>query len=435
MRFEDRLAPSYRLEESDLDLDAAREEIGRRIAARSRVRGWQRRATWLIPVLALLAVSVPVVQSLAPAGKPPLRIGTTPNAPASVTATVRSVALPAPGEFSTIAVATGGLELEGQGPSPTGTAEAICTQAPVNPRTLKVGAIRTSSCGDPARAGQASIVNSYLPQSDNATLRVATTDPTTDKVAVGQVVMTYSPGSDSNPVTAYGDGLLWVYDSDSTLGPELLELQASTGYVERVVSMPNLDRPVLAVTGAGLWVGNSYLGGDEIAPLYLLKPGANSVRVVIPTTTLVVCWMVGDSTHLWVGMGLQYGCAKQQIWRFDGDQTQPTYHVADDGYTPLTVIGNESDGLWSVVWTDPSAVAGTLHAREVIGIDPDTGAESVATTLAPAAMDPVLDRGLNPGEAVVYQGSLYLLDTPSPSGTSYTRMLKLPLPAAEPSGG
>lgn len=436
MRFGERLASSYRLDDADLDLEAARDEIGRRIAVRGRVRGWQRRVAWMIPVIAALAVSVPVVQSLAPAGKPSLHIGTTPNAPDSPTATVQSVALPASDQFSTIVVTKSGLELEGLKASPTPTVAAICRQAPVNPQTLRLGPIRTSSCGgDPATATQTpSIVNSYLPDSNNATLRVAKPDPTTGKVNVGQVVMTYSHDSDSNPVVAYGDGLLWVYDSESTLGSVVLEVQAATGYVARVVSAPQLARPVLAVTDAGLWIGNSYLGADGIAPLYLLKPGADSVRVVTPTTALVVCWMVGDSTHLWVGMGLQYGCANQQIWRFDGDQTQPTYHVAEAGYLPLTVIGGESEGLWSVVWPNPNKLE-TPQAREVISIDPNTGAESVAETLPPVTMAPPLERGLNPGEAVVYQGSLYLLDAPASSGTSYTRLLKLPLPAARPPGG
>jgi hypothetical protein len=73
---------------------------------------------------------------------------------------------------------------------------------------------------------------------------------------------------------------------------------------------------------------------------------------------------------------------------------------------PFTVIGNESDGLWSMQYATPTE-------EEIVHIDPDTGAESVVATVPAVALpSPLTDGGLVAGQGVYFDGRLYLLEPP-----------------------
>jgi len=108
------------------------------------------------------------------------------------------------------------------------------------------------------------------------------------------------------------------------------------------------------------------------------------------------------------------GCTRESTWRLDGTDFAPLFRVPDHGYDPSTVIGDESDGLWTMQWTHPpTGVSPTPSPQEVVGINPDTGVERVVATL-PARVVPLTGEyaGLVQGQAAVFEGSLYLLEPP-----------------------
>jgi hypothetical protein len=72
--------------------------------------------------------------------------------------------------------------------------------------------------------------------------------------------------------------------------------------------------------------------------------------------------------------------------------------------TPLSVIGDEADGLWTFQWSPTG--------QQIVSIDPDTGAESVAATVPSVPQPEFTDQGLAPGQGVYFDGALYLLEPP-----------------------
>jgi hypothetical protein len=189
----------------------------------------------------------------------------------------------------------------------------------------------------------------------------------------------------------------------------------------------------MAADNDGLWIGNSVEGGVS-EPLYFVAPGSNKAVVAIQGSTLVVCWLLGSDDHLWAGIGREKsGCTQEAIWRLDGTTFQPVFTVPDQGYHPNTVIGDESDGLWTMQWTHlPTGVSSTPSPQEIVGINPDTGAERVVATL-PALVVPLSGEysGLVQGQAAVLDGSLYLLEPPfveSERDLGYKSLVRVRLP-------
>jgi hypothetical protein len=298
---------------------------------------------------------------------------------------------------------------------------------------LDIGKGREANCNDPAADGESiGVVTSYIPDSNNATISIARVDPKTGKTSVGPVVITYGSYSDTRPVMAYGGGWLWIYD-DSTIvsgagtvngsnpgTAELLQVSTTSGQVIDTVSMPVLYRPLMSANTDGLWIGNSVEGGEcsGCSPpdaLYYVAPGSDKAIAAIPDSMLLVCWLLGSGDHLWAGIGQETsGCSQETIWRLDGTDFQPVFKVPDQGYDPNTVIGDESDGLWTMQWTHlPTGVSPTPSPQEIVGINPDTGAEKVVATL-PALVVPLTGEysGLVQGQAAVLDGSLYILEPP-----------------------
>jgi hypothetical protein len=303
----------------------------------------------------------------------------------------------------------------------------------MDPQTLDIGSGSEANCNDPAvDGGTVGVVTGYIPHSNNATISIARVDPETGKASVGPVVMTYGDYSDTRPVMAYGGGWLWIYDNSTIVSgagavnvsnsgtAELLQVSTSSGQIVDAVSAPVLFRPLMAADNDGLWIGNSVEGGvcSGCSPpnaLYYVAPGSGKAVVAIPDNSLIVCWLLGSDDHLWVGIGHESsGCSQETIWRLDGTDFQPVFRVPDQGYNPNTVIGDESDGLWTMQWTHlPTGVSPTPSPQEIVGINPDTGAERVVATL-PALVVPLTDEysGLVQGQAAVLDGFLYLLEPP-----------------------
>jgi hypothetical protein len=132
-------------------------------------------------------------------------------------------------------------------------------------------------------------------------------------------------------------------------------------------------------------------------------------------------------------MGRQHtGCTKETIWRFDGSDFRPVFEVPDQGYDPDTVIGDESDGLWTMLWQwPPTALPPTSpRPQEIVHINPDTGAERVVATLPPLTI-PIGqgEYGLLPGQAAVLGESMYLLEPPFRMNgyLGYSTLVRVPL--------
>jgi hypothetical protein len=378
----------------------------------------RRRRRYLLTAVASVTILVAIAAGVAMSnggGRRPTRGGHHHSGTARPSATPpisapkpTGVALPSSALFNQISVISNGLLVTGvtnaNGESPGTSPGSTCAAAWLDPQTLAAGPLRTGSCGDPLLTGRTvEAVTTQLPQSNNATISINVADPATGQVSDGPVVMTYGSYSDTRPVIAYGTQWLWIYDNSTTNGSELLQVSASSGQVVDAVRMPALYRPLLAVDDGGVWMANS-IGGSPAPALSYIRAGSSAPSVVIPDTNTPICWLQADGTSAWVGAGLQNACAKQAVERFVDYSTMPLFSVPGN-FLPFTVIGDETDGLWTL----------QLNAgvQQIVSIDPQTGAESVAGTL-PYTQEPIVNQenGLVPNQAVYYDGALYVLLPP-----------------------
>jgi hypothetical protein len=316
--------------------------------------------------------------------------------------------LPSSALITQISVTPKGLLLTGETRASFGKrSPTTCVAAPIDPRTLALGKLEVGSCNDPLLSGlTVAAVSTLSPQSNNATISVDTANAATGRVHDGPPIMTFGSYSDTHPVVASGARWTWIYDVDTTAGPELLQVSADSGAVVDTVPMPALYRPLLAADGGGVWVANS-IGGSPAAALSYVAAGASAPRVVVAATDQPICWLVASGTSAWVGAGVDRACAQEGVERFTDDSTVPVFTVAA-GVTPpaATVIGDEANGLWTMQWVSPTR-------EEIVHIDPDTGSEAVVGTLASARLPTYeTDEGLTPGQSAYFDGSLYLLEPP-----------------------
>lgn len=382
-------------------------------------RRLQRRRYSLMAAVLLIVIGGTAVGLATSQGGGPRRAGggrphTAPAAPKitpPTTATrVPGVVLPSSALFTQISVTAGGLLLTGETPATAespASAGAMCVAAPLDPQTLAVGKLTEGSCGDPLLFGRdVEAVNTPVPESNNATVSIDTANPATGQVTDGPVVMTYGSYSDTRPVMAYGSRWIWIYDVETTRGPELLQVSTQSGAVVDTIPMPAFYRPLLAADGGGVWVANS-LGGSPATALSYVAAGSSAPSVVIAGTDLPICSLEASGTSAWIFAPASggAGCTEQVVERFTDHSPEPLYTAAGP-LLPLTVIGDEADGLWTMDYASPGQ-------EQIIHIDPDTGSETVVANV-PAAPIPSYesDGGLVPGQAVYFGGSLYLLEPP-----------------------
>ncbi len=323
---------------------------------------------------------------------------------------VTSISLPIGSWFNQISVSDGLLLLSGEVAS-SRNSSAVCVAATLDPQTLQLKDTTKGSCKDPAIFGESvAVVNTNLPEND-ASISIARIDPRTGRMSLGPVIMTYASLSDTRPVVVYGGGWLWIYDVDTTRDAELLQVSTSSGRVEDDVTMPQLYRPVLAANDDGLWIGNSVQGSQAPDVLYHVLPGSDAVTAVVSGSSLKTLWLVGSGDSLWAGIGPSM--ARQTIWRFDGSEPRPVFRVNDRDYDPTAVVGDEAEGLWTVVPYPPvgSTLRSGPYPEDVIRIDPDSGKETVVAVLPRTVLAPD-DEGLTTGQASYINGSLFVLEPP-----------------------
>ncbi len=313
------------------------------------------------------------------------------------------VPLPSSALFTQIVVTGTGLLLSGQTSATASSKTPTCVAATVNPVSLALGPLQTGSCGDPLLYGQnVDAVSTPIAGTNNATLSIDTANPATGRVSDGPTVMTYGSYSDTRPDIAQGTRWLWIYDVETARGPELLQVSAQSGEVVDTIAMPELYRPFLAADDGGVWVANSQ-NASPVAPALSYVAAGASVPRVVDAGPLPVCWLTASGASAWVGAGLQGACAKETTERF-ADSGSTAVYSTPGGATPLSVIGDEADGLWTFQWTPAG--------QQVLSIDPDTGSESVAATVPAVPQPEFTDQGLAPGQGVYFNGALYLLEPP-----------------------
>lgn len=346
---------------------------------------------------------------------------------------LREVRLPSSALFDEISLGRQGLLLSGVTLATANSLTQTCAAASVDPRSLSVGRIVTGSCDDPRLSGHAvGVVNTPVPRSNDATLSISRVNPVTGGVALGPVVMTYGSYSDTRPVMAYGTAWLWIYDVESTFGPELLQVSTRSGRVVDRVPMPALSRPLLAADDRGVWIANSIEGSPGPALSYVAA-GASAPTTVDPDTGLPICWLAAGGTSAWVGAGAGWYCGKQNVERYVDGARVPVYSTPGRaGFTPFYVIGDDADGLWGMQWSQPVSPGATSPQR-VLFIDPKTGIESVAAELPPVVLpNGVPTDGLVQGQAVYFDRALYLLEPPFREGgwLGYTSLVRVPVSTA-----
>ena len=322
------------------------------------------------------------------------------NRPASVASRV----LPGTDSFGSIAVVGNRLVLGGQERSDA------CVTAALDPATLRVGTVNPSDlCGVTIGAGQRVGYEVTLTDQNNVEQLWSVVVRPSGRAVVGPMLASWQEAAGSGPWSAYGGGWLWIYFTPPVGATStVLQLSTSSGRLVHTITLPSsasLGQPFVAANDAGLWFGASPEGGRSPAArgsLFLLAQGTSQPTVVMGGTR-TLCWMVGQGTRLWVGVGgVVGGCARQDVAGYLGTDPTPAFMRADP-YHPFPVVVGGRGGLWDVVENRQSNPTRSL----VLRIDPDTGHAAVVAQLPSMLLDS--GGSLGPEEAATYDGSLFVL--------------------------
>jgi hypothetical protein len=344
---------------------------------------------------------------------------------------VSSLALPSGYTFFGLTTDSGPLLLTGAVASTD--PNAPCIRTPVDAAALTLGAVTTGSCDDPAASGEQVAIDVINPDGGSlaftTSIAMTVTDPKTGTRKTGPVVMRISEASNTHPVVAYGGGSLWVYDVDTSNGPEAIQVSATTGQVEDVVRTPQLYRPIMAANGDGLWLGNSVEGSPVAGTVFHVAPASHMVTTVVPSPNDAVDWMVADTGHVWASIRPSNAPGLSNVWRFDGSKATVAFRTPEPSLEqgPNFVVGDEQDGLWLTTpdppFGDTPAPTDNQHL-DVVKLDPNTGKPTVEAALRP--LDQLAaESGTTPETAAFFAGSYFLLQSPALVSTGLTQLLRV----------
>lgn len=348
---------------------------------------------------------------------------------------VSVLALPSKYTFFGLTTDSGPLLLNGAVTSTD--PNAPCIRTPVDATALALGAVTSGSCDDPEMSGERVAIDVINPDGGSlaftTSIAITVTDPKTGTPKTGPVIMRISEASDTNPVEAYGGGSMWVYDVDTSNGPEAIQVSAISGQVQDVVRTPQLYRPIMVANADGLWLGNSIEGSPVAGTLFHVAPGSHVVTTVVPSPNDAVDWMVADAVHVWAAIRPN-SSVLLTLWRFDGPKATVAFHTPEPSLEAGTnlVVGDQQSGLWLTTpdppFGDTPAPTDNQHL-DVVRLDPNTGKATVEAQLPPldqlaAEMQTIA------GQAAFSQGRYFLLQSPSVGGyTGFTQLLRVtPLP-------
>jgi hypothetical protein len=272
---------------------------------------------------------------------------------------------------------------------------ADCVDVVVDAATLRGSPLRTLSCTATFRLGHRLAPSiHYLPQSNNAQLRI------------GRTSFVFGDYSDTKPVWTYGEGSLWVYDVATTRGALLLRLDARSDRLIRTVRMPKIYRPVLAADADGLWLGIGTSGGAPVsgpAPIYHVAPRGGGA-VIVHREGRGALWLLARGHVLFAE--LVSGSTRDRIWRFDGAAAKPKLLVAKPP-APGAGVTYARGKLWAYGWA-----VGCTQVR-AFGIDPVKGGIDVVATVRSLGVCGGSAGGASPASPIAYaRGALFFLDGP-----------------------
>lgn len=390
-----------------------------RIAARRRRR---RRAGVVGLVAIALALAGIGYLVLGPGGG---RSGSSGGRP-PVAVRVRSVTLPSSGRYSDLAVVDGRLVLSGGPagsplPSGYGASNGGCDSALVDPVTLGLGQGAARDCEDPALYGERvlPVVSAHAGASGPPmALAISRVDPGSRRgYSVGSVVLRYEECSNCDAQWVYGDGSLWIYGVAAPRGAVLLRVSERDGAVEQRLSMPQIDRPLLAADADGLWLAPSVLSGWPAATapsrryvyqsLYLIAPGSRAAKRVLGLASTDARWLTASGDTLW----LQTADLKRPVLvRLHGTNVAardayhpPTPDALEYWVGPSNYAGSASRGVWYVLASGKGLTQWVVHIA---------AGQSVGRTVA--TVQPPFEVGYAETAGVLFHGSFYFLD-PAPS--------------------
>ena len=286
--------------------------------------------------------------------------------------------------------------------------------------------VRSGSCADPAVFDRSVIptisLDKKLPAGDGGpseVVRIAHVTSGSPGYALGPIVMTFSEFAyeQTEPSWIYGGGDLWLYDWTDHF--DLLRISATTAAVLQRLSVPKIQTPLLAFNEEGLWIAPR---GESSGPLNRLTPGATKISPVFKLGPGgLAWWLVASGDSVWIDDQTRPVSKPATIWELRGPDAVPVWHetaspdfrlVAEQGplFSPSMVVGNGSDGLWTLV-VSPSGLK-----QQVIRVDPRTGKLTVVATLSPGYSPGAVGElapALASWEATTFDGSLFLLDPPA----------------------
>ncbi len=288
----------------------------------------QRRRRVRVALLAIAIILAAAAASRVDRSPPPDR-GV--PGPSPVVTQLSSAAVPASGNFASLAHVAGRLIISGgphgspldvSGATTTlarGRADGSCTAATVIPGTVRVGPVHRANCGDPALYGLHVLpVMFYEHRPRNQPLTIGVRIAVADHVArdgyrLRPIVMSYPECSDCEAQWIEGDGSLWIngsYASPRHHEGLLLRVSTRTGRVLQRVPVPGFASALLAVNQNGLWFAPSIETGSpphpsrreqrEYESLSLVAPGAARSRQILRLGTEGADWLTAAGDRIWL---------------------------------------------------------------------------------------------------------------------------------------
>jgi hypothetical protein len=213
-------------------------------------------------------------------------------------------------------------------------------------------------------------------------VRIAHLEPRTHGVVEGPVAMTFQQFSDTHLETAYGPGTLWLFDSKTAKGAEVVEVSATTGRVENVVRMPRITRPVLAADNDGLWLAIAPNGSAPRrgpAPLYHVPPGARA-PVLVHRGGRAALWMVAAGHS--VVADILSGEKREALWLFKGGSGRARELASADELDDWAAsFSTDGASVWTVREMPTSRKYFECDSLQVIRIDAASGRQRVTATI------------------------------------------------------
>jgi len=257
------------------------------------------------------------------------------------------------------------------------------------------------------------------PASFRQRVRVARVDWRTHHVSYGPVVMTFDEASDTHLEWTYEAGSLWLFDTATRHGAEVLQVSAATGRVENTVRLPRSSRPLLAANLDGLWLAIAPNGGAPArgpAPLYRVAPAARSATLVRRGGRAAL-WLAAAGHTVWAN--IVSGLSSEEIWRFDGPagSARPLAR-ADQLNASAAAVEPGSGALWTLSDVPKGGKFFSCTGERVVKIDARSGQQTVVATVhLPQARCGGL-YGSTQSATFAY-GAFYFLDASATPGRLY----------------